>query len=82
MNNDGTEAYYEQGVNKYSDGSLIEWSMINSLWNGKANCKWENGDKEISEALKGKRHGPAIVYDYEGKAKIDYYSNGEKIFLL
>ena len=81
-NNDGTVSDYMQGVTKCSDGELIEWSMINNLWNGKANYKERNGNRHVSEALKGKRHGPAIFYDYEGKAKIDYYSNREKIFLL
>ena len=81
-NNDGTISYYNQGVIKCSDGRLIEGSRINSLWNGKEYFKWENGARQISERLNDKRHGPAIFYDYDGKVKIDYYSNGEKIFLL
>ena len=82
MNNDGTESFYDQGVNKYSDGGLIEGSMINSLRNGKINSKWKNGDREISEMLNDKRHGPSIVYYFDGKIKMGYYSNGKKIFLL
>ena len=56
--------------------------MINSLWNGKVNCKCENGDKEISEALNNKRHGPVIIYNFDGKVDKEYYSNEEKIFEL
>ena len=80
-NNDGTKSYYNQGVNKYSDGKLAEGSRINSLWNGKVNLKWEDEDKEISERLNSKRHGPIIVYDFDGKVNKEYYSNGEEIFL-
>ena len=83
VNNDGTvSSGYEQGVNKYSNGLLIEGSSINSLCNGKANFKWRNGDREISEILNDKRHGTAIRYDFDGKIKMGYYSNGKKIFLL
>ena len=83
MNNDGTVFYdYNQGVIKCSDGGLIEGSMINSLWNGKINSKWKNGNRAIFEMLNDKLHGPAIVYDYDSKVRIDYCSNGEKIFLL
>ena len=56
--------------------------MINHLWNGKLNDKWENGDRDISEILKNKRHGPTRVYYFNGKVKMSYYSNGEQIFLL
>ena len=80
-NNDGTEYYYDQGVIKYSDGELQEGSMINDLWNGKGNYKWEDEDKEISEWLNDKRHGPIIFYDFDGKVKMGYFSNGKKIFL-
>ena len=81
-NNDGTEYYdYIQGVTKYSSGRLIEGSMINSLWNGKINIKWEDGNKEICEMLNDEKHGPSIVYDFDGKVKKEYYSNDEEIFL-
>ena len=80
MNNDGTKSLYHQGVIKHSNGALKEGNRINSLWNGKVNLKWENGDKEISEML-NKRHGPTIFYDFDGKVKKEYYSNGEEIFL-
>ena len=81
MNNDGTESFYHQGVIKYSNGELKEGSKINSLWNGKVNFKWEDGDKEISEMLNDKRHGPVIFYDFDGKVNKKYYSNEEEIFL-
>ena len=71
-----------QGVIKSPKGVLHEGSRINSLLNGKVNFKWEDGDKEISERLNDKRHGPVIVYKFDGKVKKEYYSNGEKIFLL
>ena len=64
---------------------LIEGSKINNLWNGKVNFKLKNGDREISEIfeiLNDKRHGYSIVYDFDGKVEMGYYSNGEKIFLL
>ena len=81
MNNDGTVSYdYDQGVHKYSNGTLIEWSLKNNLVNGKVNFKWEDGDREISEML-NKRHGPVIFYKFDGKVQIDYWSNGEIIFL-
>ena len=79
-NNDETVTYYKQGVNKYSNGVLQEGNKINNLWNGKVNFKWKYGDKEISENLNSKRHGPAIFYDYDGKVKKEYYSNDEEIF--
>ena len=82
MNNDGTESFYKQGVIKYSDGELHEGIRINNVWNGKVNIKWEDGDKEISEMLNDKRHGPVIFYDLDGKVNKEYRSNGEKIFLL
>ena len=83
MNNDGTVSYgYKQGVTKYSNGLLLEGSRINSLLNGKVNFKWQNGDKENSEMLNDKWHGPALLYYFDGKVKMDYYSNGEQIFLL
>ena len=83
MNNDGTESYnYEKGVYKYSDGKLHEGNRINNLWNGKVNFKWEDEKKEIFEILNHKRHGPSIYYYFDGKVKKEYYSNGEKIFLL
>ena len=82
MNNDGTESYdYMQGVTKHSSGKLIEGSLINNLWNGKTNFKWEDGDREISEMLNDKKHGPTIRYDFYGKVHIYYYSNGKVIFL-
>ena len=82
VNNDGTVSYnYKQGVIKFSDGLLIEGSKINQLLNGKVNCKWENGDRKFFETLNDKRHGPSIVYDFDSKFKMDYYSNEEKIFL-
>ena len=81
-NNDGTKSFYDQGVFKYPNGVLKEGSSINDLWNGKVNFKWENGDREISEMLNGKSHGPVIFYDFDGKVNKEYYSNGEKIFLL
>ena len=31
--------------------------------------------------LNDKRHGPIIVYDFDGKVKKEYYSNDEEIFL-
>ena len=77
MNNDGTESFYEQGVIKCLNGVLQEGNKINNLLNGKVNFKWEDGDKEISEWLNGERHGPAIIYGFDGKVKIDYSSNGE-----
>ena len=80
-NNDGTKSYYKQGVIKCSDGELHEGSMINSLWNGKVNFKWESGNKETSEWLNDKRHGPVIVYKFDGEVYKEYYSNGEEIFL-
>ena len=83
MNNDGTVLYeYQQGVTKYSDGVLLEGNIINQLLSGKANFKWEDGGRESSEMLNDKRHGPAIIYDFEGNVKMDYYSNGDEIFLL
>ena len=83
MNNDGTVLYnYKQGVNKYSNGVLHEGNVINHIWNGKVNDKWENGDIEISEILDDKNHGPVTIYDVDGKVHIDYHSNGEKIFLI
>ena len=81
-NNDGTESFYHQGVIKYSNGALKEGIRINNVWNGKVNIKWEDGDKEISEMLNDKRHGPVIFYDFDGKVNKEYRSNGEKIFLL
>ena len=80
-NNDGTESYYKQGVIKYSNGELIEGSRINSLLSGKVNIKWENGDRQVHE-VNVKWHGPAIIYDFDGKVIKDHFSNGEKIFLL
>ena len=83
MNNDGTVSYaYDQGVNKLSDGEFLEGTRINSLWNGKVNCKCENGDREISEMLNDDRHGPVIIFDFYGKVKIRYCSNGDEISLL
>ena len=83
MNNDGTISYrYDQGVHKYSNGVLKEGNRINKLWNGKLNYKWKNGNREISERLNGKRHGPAIGYNFAGKVKMVYFSNGKRIFLL
>ena len=83
MNNDGTVSYhYKQGVIKYSDLVLQEGSSINDLWNGKINFKWENGDREVSEMLNNKSYGPSILYDFDGKVKINYFSNDERIFLL
>ena len=82
MNNDGTVSYDEQGVSKYSNGVLQEGNKINGLLNGKVKFKWENGDKEISEMLNDKWHGSTIVYGFDGKVKMDYYSNEEQIFLL
>ena len=83
MNNDGTVSYdYMQGVDKYSNGELQEGGTINDLWNGKVNFKWENGDREVSEMLNDKIHGPSIVYCFDGKVIKDYFSNGEKISLL
>ena len=82
MNNDETVSYdYKQGVHKYPDGKLQEGNRINYLWNGKTNFKWEDRDKEISEMLNGKRHGPSIFYDFDGKVNQEYYSNEEEIFL-
>ena len=82
MNNDGVESYdYQQGVIKYSNGELIEGSRINSLLSGKVNIKWENGDRQVHE-VNVKWHGPAIIYDFDGKVIKDHFSNGEKIFLL
>ena len=80
-NNDGTESNYQQGVTKCLNGVLHEGSRINSLWNGKVNFKWENRDRQISEVLNDKRHGPTIRYDFDGEIKMSYYSNNEKIFL-
>ena len=80
-NNDGAKSYYKQGVTKYLN-EVYEGSSINDLLNGKINFKWEDGDKEISEMLNGKRHGPSIYYDFDGKVKKEYYSNDEEIFLL
>ena len=80
-NNDETESYFKQGVYKHSNG-VYEGSSINDLWNEKVNFKWENGNREISEMLNDKRHGPVTIYGYDGKVRIDYCSNGEKIFLL
>ena len=83
MNNDGTESFYEQGVIKYSDGVLLEGNRINNLLNGKVNFKWKDGNKEFSERLNDEKHGPVIVYKFDGKVNKEYYySNGEKIFLL
>ena len=83
MNNDGTVSYdYIQGVIKGSDGVLQEGSLINNLWNGRANFKWENGDREISEMVNDKRHGPSKFYYFDGRVNKEYYLNGEKIFLL
>ena len=82
MNNDGTVSYYEQGVNRLSNGELYEGSWIDRLLNGKVNFKLKNRNKKILEMLNGDKHGPVIVYDFNGKVKIDYCSNGEKIFLL
>ena len=79
-NNDGTKSFYKQGVIKRPNGALVEGSRIDSLWNGKVNLKWENGDRKISEML-NKRHGPAIIYDFDGKVNKEYYSNDEEIFL-
>ena len=77
MNNDGTVSYdYEQGVNKYSDGALHEGKRINGLWNGKVNFKWEEGDKQVSEMLNDEKHGPIIVYDFDGKVKMGFCSDG------
>ena len=80
-NNDGTKSIYKQGVNKYSNGALAEGSWIDYLWNGKVNRKWENGDRQISENLNDEKHGPSIVYDFDGKVIKGYFSNGEEIFL-
>ena len=80
-NNDGTISYYNQGVIKCSDGRLIEGSSINNLWNGKVNLN-ENGNREISEWLNDKRHGPIIFYDFDGEVNQYYFSNDEVIFLL
>ena len=83
MNNTGTLSYcYMQGVNKYSDGVLIEGSSINQLWNGKLNLNLKKGNRSIFEMLNDKGHGPSIVYYFDGKVKMSYYSNGKKIFLL
>ena len=83
MNNDGTVSYrYDQGVHKYSDGKLHEGKRINKLWNGKLNFKTKSGNREISERLNGERHGPAIIYKFDGKVKMVYFSNGKRIFLL
>ena len=81
MNNDGAKFFYEQGVTKYSNGALAEGSRIDYLWNGKVNRKLENGDRQISENLNEEKHGPSIVYDFDGKVKKEYYSNDEEIFL-
>ena len=81
MNNDGTKSFYEQGVIKCLNGVLQEGNKINNLLNGKVNFKWKSGNKEISERLNDKRHGPIIVYKFDGKVKKEYYSNGEVIFL-
>ena len=81
MNNDGTVSYYMQGVFNNSNGELIEGSMINSLWNGKVNFKWEDRNKEISEMLNDEKHGPSIFYDFDCEVIKDYFSNGEEIFL-
>ena len=73
MNNDGTVSYhYKQGITKYSNGILIERSSINLLLNGEVNIKWVSGGREIFEMLNDKRHGPVIVYDFEGKVKMSY----------
>ena len=82
MNNDGTESFYHQGVIKCPNGELHEGNKINSFWNGKVNFKWEDGNREISERLNDKRHGPAIRYDFDGKVKMDCLSNDKIIFLL
>ena len=79
MNNDGVLSFYEQGVIKYLN-EVYEGSSTNDLLNGKVHIK-VNGDREISERLNHKRHGPVIVYKFDGKVKKEYYSNGEKIFL-
>ena len=82
MNNDGTvSSDYKQGVFNNLKGELIEGNRINNLWNGKVNFKWKDGDREISEWLNNKEHGPIIVYDFDGKVNKEYYSNGEEIFL-
>ena len=71
-----------QGVayNKLA-GELQEGSLIDNLWIGKLNTKCGNGDTEIVELMNGTIHGPTIFYDFDGKVKKEYYSNGEKIFL-
>ena len=49
--------------------------------NEKVNFKFENGDRENSEMLNGKRNGPVIIYKFDGKVNKKYYSNDEEIFL-
>ena len=79
MNNEGTKSYYDQGVLKCLN-VVYEGSIINNLWNGKVNSKWKNGHIQITENLNSKRHGPAIIYNFDGEVTMDYFSNGELIF--
>ena len=79
-NNDGTESYFKQGVYKHSNG-VYEGSSINHLWNEKVNFKWENGNRKIFETWNDKRHGPDIIYNFDGKVNKECYSNDEEILL-
>ena len=82
MNNDGTVSHeYDEGVIKYSNGVLEEGSRINLLLNGKVYFKWHSENREISETFNNNRHGPAVIYDFDGEVSKEYYSNGEEIFL-